>query len=358
MKKEVKRYYKGDLIIIKNKLPPKEKNILNDYVTYLRGGASDTKVRIVERQLLVIRDTSNVPFDKWNLLKLREFLAVLNKSDLANATKNDIKKHFKRFLRERYEDWSVRFKNLKDIKCGKDVNVERINANTILQEKELEKLIRGAESLKLKALIMLLYESGGRPKEVLTTRWKDVDLDKGDIKLISTKNQTARNNPIKESIIHLQRYKQEYPYPDVKSNDFIFPSQTNREEHFSVNYLSMIFRKLSKRVLGRQLFPYILRHTRATELQKVLTPKIYEKFMDHSIEMASRYSHLNKDDVREQLLEKVYHIEELTKDERNELNKLKAKIKRMEEHFNEFEKNVIEKINKVLIKKGKMIQTL
>ena len=45
--------------------------------------------------------------------------------------------------------------------------------------------------------------------------------------------------------------------------------------------------------------------------------------MDHSIEMASRYSHLNQDDVREQLLEKVYHIEELTEKEKDEIKKLK-----------------------------------
>lgn len=325
-------------MLVKDKLKPKEKKILSDYIIYLNGGASEQKVQIVERQLLMIRDVSDVPYDKWNLIKLRQFLAILNKSPLANATKNDIKKHFKRFLREQYEDWSLRFKNLKDIKCGKDVNVEKINANTILQKGELEKLIRGAENLKFKALIILLYESGARPGEVLRAKWKDLDLKKGDIKLISTKNNTARNNPIKESIIHLKRYKQEYPYLDVQPDDFIFPSQKDRKEHFSVNYFSMVFRKLSIKVLGRALFPYILRHSRATELQKVLTPKIYEKFMDHSIEMASRYSHLNQDDVREQLLEKVYHIEELTAKEKVEIKKLKEKVENMERRLKPFDK--------------------
>lgn len=341
MKETIEKHRHGELMLVKDRLKPKEKKILEDYIIYLNGGASELKVQIVERQLLMIRDVSGVPYDKWDLIKLRKFLAVLNKSKLANATKNDIKKHFKRFLREQYEDWSIRFKDLKDIKCGKDVNVEKINANTILQPGELEKLIRGAENLKFKALIILLYESGARPGEVLSAKWKDVDLEKGDIKLISTKNNTARNNPIKESIIHLERYKQEYPYPDVQPNDFIFPSQKDRKEHFSVNYFSMVFRKLSEKVLGRHLFPYILRHTRATELQKVLTPKIYEKFMDHSIEMASRYSHLNKDDVREQLLEKVYHIEELTEKEKDEMKKVKKDLEQLKNIFIKFAKGEI-----------------
>ena len=361
MKETIKKYHHGELIFLKDKLNPKEKKILGDYIIYLKGGASDLKVSIVERQLLMIRDVSGVPYDKWNLTKLREFLAVLNKSELANATKNDIKKHFKRFLREQYEDWSLRFKNLKDIKCGKDINVEKINANTILQKGELEKLIRGAENLKFKALIILLYESGARPGEVLTTKWKDLDLEKGDIQLISTKNKTARNNPIKESIIHLKRYKQEYPYPDVQPNDYIFPSQKDRKEHFSVNYFSMVFRKLSIKVLNRALFPYILRHSRATELQKVLTPKIYEKFMDHSIEMASRYSHLNQDDVREQLLEKVYHIEELTAKENKKIKELEKKIDMQnnlayllaKKVYSQFKGKEKEEINKLMYEVGK-----
>ncbi len=349
MKETIEKHRHGELMLVKDRLNSKEKKILGDYVIYLNGGACEQKVRIVERQLLMIRDISGVSYDKWDLTKLRKFLAVLNKSELANATKNDIKKHFKRFLKEQYEDWSLRFRNLKDIRCGKDVNVEKINANTILQPGELEKLIRGVETLKFKALIILLYESGARPKEVLTARWKDLDLENGDIQLISTKNKTARNNPIKESIIHLRRFKQEYPYPDVQPNDFIFPSQTDRKEHFSVNYFSVVFRKLSIKVLGRALFPYILRHTRATELQKVLTPKIYEKFMDHSIEMASRYSHLNKDDVREQLLEKVYHIEEPTEKEKEGIKTLKKEMRLIRKRMEMFEDMV-----KTIAPKGKM----
>lgn len=333
--RKIKRYKPGELLIIKNNLNKNDRKILDDYITFCSGSASEAKVKIVERELLTIYDTSQLSFDKWTLKDLREFLAILNKSDLANATKNDIKKHFKRFLKEQYDDWNTRFKGLKDpaLKCGKDINVEKINENTILQEGELEKLIRGAESLRLKALVILLYETGARPTEVLSTKWKDIDLDKGEIKLLSTKNNTVRVVPIKESILHLQRYKQEFPYPNVVPNDFIFPSPRDRKEHFSIQYLQNIFAKLSEQSLGRKLFPYILRHTRATELQKVLTPKIYEKVMDHSIEMATRYSHLNKDDVREQMLERVYHIEELTKEERSEIEKLKNKIESMKGEY-------------------------
>jgi integrase len=242
MREAIERYKPGELLFVKKGLPAQEIAFLNKYITFCKGTATEQKVRIVERQLLMIRDISGVPFNKWNLTKLREFLAVLNKSSLAKATQNDIKKHFKRFLREEYKDWDVRFKGLKDLRCSsKSVNQERINANTLLNPDRLEKVIRTAENLRFKALIMLSYETGGRPKEVLSARWKDVDLERGEIKLVSTKNKTTRVNTIKESIIHLKRYKQEYPFPDVKENDYIFPSVTNRDEPFSVAYWSVLF---------------------------------------------------------------------------------------------------------------------
>lgn len=344
--KEIKRYAPGDLTYFKKSLGVKDRKILNDFITFLKGGMGDAKVNIFERQLLMIRDVSGVPYDKWDLKKLREFLALLNKSDLADSTKNDIRKHFKRFLRENYKDWSQRFNELKDLRSkGNGVNVEKINASTIIKPEELEKLIRKAENLKFKALIILMYETGGRPKEVLTIRWKDLDLKNGDCKLISTKNKTARNIPIQESVLHLKRYKQEYPYPNITKNDWVFPSFTDRKKHMGVNHFGSKFKKLSRMAIDREITPYFLRHTRATELQKKLTAKVYERVMDHSLEMASRYSHLNKDDIRDEMLEKIYHIEELTPEEKDKMKKLEKKVLDLQKGMVEIKKKTISEIN-------------
>jgi len=320
--KSIKRFKHEELVNLKNNLNKDELKILINYLTLCSGTASEIKVKQIERILLSIRFISEIPLDKWTLEFLRDYLSVLNKSNLAPATKNDIKKNLRRFLKEYYSNWETKFKKLKDVKLENDMNQERLNANTILTSDDLEKLIRGAESLKLKSLIITLFETGARPTELLSTKWKDIDLEKGEVKLLSTKNKTVRVNTIKESILHLQRYKQEYPFPDVTQNDYVFPAPMDRKEHLSLQYLQQMFGKLTRSVLGKHLFPYILRHTRATELQKKLTAKVYEKVMDHSIEMATRYSHLDKDDVREEMLEKVYHIEELTKKEQKKIDEL------------------------------------
>ncbi len=288
----------------------------------------------MERQLLMVRDVSEVPYDKWNLEKLREFLAILNNSYYAEATRIDIKKHFKRFLREQYKkDYRELFDDLRDLRITneKSVNQEKINADTILQEGELGKLIRGAESLKLKALIILMAETAGRPSEILTAKFKSLKLDKGQMNIISTKNKTSRTLALNESIIHLRRYKQEYPYPKVQPEDFIFPSLDDRKKHMPIQFLQTKITKLSIATLGRKITPYFLRHTTLNFWQKHLTAKVYEKAADHSIQMASQYSHLNKQDIVDEMLSKVYHIEEVTKEEREEIKMFKEEIQKIVE---------------------------
>jgi len=329
MKTTYPKYKQGEISIIESKLNKKDKDILKNFLIYCGATAGQAKLRLVRTKMLQIRDVSQVPYDKWDLDVLRQFLSVLNKSDLAKATKNEVKKCLKRFLKEYYHDWNQRFKGLQDIKGENDVNPNKVNANTILTAEDLEKIIRAAETLKFKALIMLMFESGGRPNEILSLKWKDINLEKEEVKLFSSKNGTVRINPIKESVIHLKRYKQEYPFPNVQSEDYVFPAPSERKKQFSVNYFSMVFNRLTEKAIGRRIFPYILRHTRATQLQKVLPPKVYEKFMDHSIETATRYSHLDKNDVREVMMEKIYHIEELTEGDKQQVKELKDELEKV-----------------------------
>jgi integrase len=334
MKNIFPKYKQGQIAIIKASLKSKDKKILDNFLTYCGITAGEKKLKNIERDIVKIYDVMQVSFDKITLDDLRKFLAVLNKSELLEETKNDIKKTLKRFLKEYYKDWNIRFAELKDIKTKDGMNHKKLNANTILTKDELERLIRAAESLRYKALIMLMFESAGRPEEILKLKWGDLDLEKGEVKLHSFKTGKTRVNPIKESILHLKRYKQEYPYPNVMAQDYIFPSPMDRKKHLLVSSLGHHFKELGKRTINKAVFPYLLRHTRATQLQKVLPPKVYEKFMDHSIEMANRYSHLDKNDVRDVMLEKIYHIEELTEQEKEEIKALENEINRLKTDTN------------------------
>lgn len=351
MKKSYPNYRtKGGVEFINLMLKPKDKKVFNDFLDYCRITAGESKIRNIRMIMLQIYDVMERPYYSISLSDLRKFLAVLNQSDKLTETQNDIKKTLKRFLKWYYKNWNERFEELRDIRTKDGMNHKKLNPSAILKKEEIEKLIRSAESLRYKAMIMLMFESASRPEEILKLRWSDLDLNKGEVKLHSSKTGSVRVNPIQESIIHLERYKQEYPFSDVKANDFVFPSPNDRNKQVTHSAIYDYLKIIGLRALGKHIYPYLLRHTRLTEIHKLLPTQVACKFAGHSPEMAKRYTHLSNDDVREAMLEKIYHIEELTKEGKDKLEmklnliekKLKETIqtsKKMQSFMDEWKKN-------------------
>jgi integrase len=329
MKKQYPDYKGKNVNIITKKLGPKDKKILHDFLEYCAITAGEKKIRNIERIILQIYDVIERGYGNISLKDLRGFLALLNNSNKLHTTQNDIKKVLKRFLKWHYKDWSARFNDLKDIQTHSSFNEEKINPSTILKPKELEKLIRAAENLKYKALIILMYESGGRPEEILKLKWSDIDFNRKEVKLYSSKTGKTRVNPLNESIVHLKRHKQEYPFMNIRADDFVFPSPDNRKKHISIKAIYEYLKKLGFKVLGRAIFPYLIRHTRLTQIHKTLPTQVACKFAGHSPDVAKRYTHLTNDDVREAMLEKIYHVEEIGEEGRDTIKKLEKEISKL-----------------------------
>ena len=317
-----------------------DSDVLNDFLNYCSITAGKKKIANIERIMLQIYDVLDYSYE-FNLEVLRSFLSVLNQSDKMTETQNDIKKVLKRFLKWRYRDWSERFDGLRDVRMKDGRNHTKLNPSTLLKDHEIESLIRMAESLRYKAFVMLMYESAGRPEEILKLRWHDIDLERGDVKLHSSKTGRVRVNPIKESLIHLKRYYQEYPYPFVMASDFVFPSPKDRKKAVNIQVVYDYLKKISRLAINRPIFPYLFRHTRLTALHQKLSPKAYEKFADHSIETAIKhYSHLSNDDVRDEMLEKIYHVEEIG-DDAKEVKRLESEVSKLSSE-NQSQKSFLE----------------
>lgn len=345
MKKQYPSYKLVRIRDLQKKAGEKDRKILNDFLEYVSISAGEKKIAMTRRQMLQFYDITGVSYDKITLDIVRKFLTLLNRSDRAIETQNDIKKTIKRFLKWYYKDWSERFDDLKDIKTRDGTNHQRLNASTILTLDELSMIVNSIDSLKYKALILLMFESAGRPEEILKLRWKDINFDKKEVSLYSAKTKRSRVNPIHESVEHLRRYRGECFYPSVRSEDYVFPSPVNKNKHLVGATLNETFRKIEKTLkLKKHIFPYLLRHTRLTNVHKKLSPKAYEKFAGHSIEVGTkRYAHLDNDDVREEMLEKVYHIENITSKDNKRIKELESRLKKLESTIHE----IIDKANLV-----------
>lgn len=98
------------------------------------------------------------------------------------------------------------------------------------------------DRLQLPVLCRLLYTCGTRIGETLQIRKRDVDLDRGIIKLVHTKNKKTRYIVLSNSMADLLRQYAEKYFFQIGDNDYIFSNKDGRllteakfhKKHFAI----------------------------------------------------------------------------------------------------------------------------
>lgn len=214
--------------------------------------------------------------------------------------------------------------------------------------------------MKWKAIISFAYESAFRPCEIYQLRWKNLKFDDSKnicrVWILSPKTKMDREIPVRDCVVHLKRWKEEYQFSNRNDNDYVFPSQHDRNKPMASGVMSEMFKRLCKEAKIRHIFPYMLRHSRIYEIQKRLPEKIASKFAGHSIETSEIYNHIADDDVEESMLKEIYTTEEITEEQKDkyekEINILKEKIKRFEDSKTST-KEIIQQVLQILTNEQK-----
>lgn len=335
---EYPRFERGELTSYYPKIPKSERETIEKFLIYVSGSGGKRRVEESKRTLTHIRKVISKPLTAITLEDLRSYLALLNYSKHSNAYKNDLKATLKRFLRWYYKDWSARFENLEDIKLDLRMNEEKINSNTLIKKEEVEAIMKAETSFFWRSFFITLYESGLRPNELRNLGWEKVKLNIGDglseINVYATKTHRARSVYVKDATPYLTELKRR----QGDKSPLVFPSpKTNKP--LTRGGVSIWLNKISKKTIGRKAFPYLLRHSRATELyvNAGIPDKVAQKFMGHSQSMSQVYTHLSNKDVKEAVLKSVYQLEEITPEKKHELEK---EIAEMREELKNFQDNV------------------
>jgi len=347
----IKDYKKLKMEDILSSFTEHNKKIIQDFLKYCKITAGDSSIVKITNKIVVITDTIQKDLDKLSLEDVREFLALLNKSPKAIATKNDIKKVFKRFLKWKYPNWSLKFKELGDIKLNMKFADRQITKQDLLTPEDMKLIINSTESLKYKTILLVLQETACRPEELLKITWGDININNPEIKLYSSKTGETRTIPLNESIKHLERYKQECFSESPRNSDFVFPNQNNN--HITTQALSEYLLKIERKInFKKHLYPYLWRHSILSGMIKKLSPKVYEMYAGHSLETGMKtYAHLDNEDLKKELFSKVYDIKDLTPSEKEqfeimkeEFQKMKEDIKKLSEQFlKDYERHIQDK---------------
>lgn len=315
---------------------------ITDFLEYCSIHASASTLKKIRIKITTINEFYKGKVNELELKDIHSFMADLNRRKLAPATGNDYKTIFKRFLRWKYKDWFMRFDEFKDLK-GKSNAQRKLSKDDLLTDDEIALIISHEDSMKYKTLFLLLSESAGRPEELLKLQWKNINGR--DVKLHSSKTGKIRTITLDKSIAHLKRYKEECFLSTPKADDIIF----NLGSQALIQRLWKIEKDLK---FHKRLYPYLFRHTTLTKMIKKLSPPAYEMFAGHSLEMGNKvYAHLDNSDLKKELDEKVYHIEELDDNKKHELE---IKVEKQAKELQKFK----EQNSKILKLFAKSIQKL
>lgn len=348
MKKEYPEYVRHDLEKIFRALPQTEQDEIKKFVDYCGIGSGTRKQADIKRSIIQFRDILEKPLSRVTLEDLRTYLLLLNKSTRQKYTKNGNKTHIKRFLKWKFKDWSERFNELNDIKTQQAFNEQRINEGTLLKKEDIEKIMSKEKDFVKKAFFICLFESGLRPQELRTIRWKDVRLnaegDLSELHIYATKTSKARTVYVKAGSPYLAKLQ------GMVDSEYVFNSPEDKNEPLP-KITAIRWVKVMGKHINKDIFPYLLRHSRATELYGNLPSKVAQKFLGHAKDMSDFYAHLSSKEVKDSMLKTVYHVEELPEEKKTELEK---KIDLLEEKLKETDKKLQEapeKIMKLLLKR-------
>ncbi|MEM4973459.1 MAG: tyrosine-type recombinase/integrase, partial [Candidatus Hadarchaeales archaeon] len=211
------------------------------------------------------------------------------------------RKRVKAFLRWVHGCKSPRDPSPEFLRVVKEVKSQRELPKDILTPEEVQKLLSACESLRNRALVHVLYDSGARPGEVLGLRIGDVEFDEKGAAIMVRGKVGMRRLRLTESVPDLLRWLAVHPSKE-DPDAWLWPGKGGP---LTEERLNDILKAAALKVgLKKRIYPRLLRHTRATHMAaNGLTEHQMRVHFGWSptSKVPARYVHLSGRDVDEAL---------------------------------------------------------
>ncbi len=156
-----------------------------------------------------------------------------------------------------------------------------------LEEAEIKKLIEACQAC-IKPIVIVAANTGMRKGEMLNLKWRDVDLQRGIIYLLDTKNSEKREVFLNEVVVGTLRALAHHP-----TSEYVFCKANGSKYNDIKGYFGAALKKCD--ILNFKF--HDLRHTFASHLVMAgVDLKTVQELLGHkTMEMTLRYSHLSPD---------------------------------------------------------------
>ncbi|MCK4444748.1 MAG: tyrosine-type recombinase/integrase [Thermoplasmata archaeon] len=293
-----------------SKLKKKNKEVLGRFVTKLRGdnAAEGTQVNYVVALTKLGRylDGRKLTFEDLKDKGMLEKFFAKRSKEVCGRVLNLQKRQIKRFY-----NWLDKPEVTEGIEINsKDDTLRlKLKSTDMLTEEEVMALIDCASTVKRKALVAMLWDSGARIGELLSIQLKDVNPHRSYPKafhVVIRKSKTEegeRELALFFTYPYLVRWLNEHPLKDdLDAPLFISESNQNFGQPLKADGARKVIevaanraKKIGKIPKDKRVYPHLFRHSRTTDLlSKGYHPtKLKSRQGWTSMKMVDRYEHLS-----------------------------------------------------------------
>ncbi len=303
-----------------------KKKILEEHIEFKKTSVNSVeKLKDIRRYIGRFLNSNKKPLNKFEEKDLTKFINSLSGKSI--NTINDIKVYLKVFIKWFFVDYSSRFRNLDRI-CKTHKSPKSHTPEQMLSLKDVEKLIKGEKDLMWRVYWLVFFYGGFRPSEACKLEWKDVSFEsKGTI--IKTFSKKNGKNFYKSLPKNAEEYLKQWK--EKNDSNWVFPSPLVEGNHIKAKSVYFRLKKLSKRVLGNEVYPYTLRHSIATIKYNDdnLKDDDVANQMGHTKSMKDVYVNLDEEQIKLRARKIYIKPKKLTSKEKDEIKELKKQINKL-----------------------------
>jgi len=264
--------------------------------------------------------------DDIETLVLRLSKRTVKGKDLSEETKRDDLVMLKRFYKWLTGDNESYPKEVSWIKARMKNGKHKL-PEELLNDEDVENLIKNATNLRDKAIISVLYDSGMRIGELLSCQIKHVKFDKNYAEIINPIGKTgSRRILLIPSVPYLLNWIENHPLK--KQDSFLFINLSNKNQFKRTTHacINRMLKNLAKKCnISKRISCHQFRHASATKSARFLTDaQMKERFgWIQDSRMASVYIHMSGRDT-DDAVKKMYGEEIKKEDIKDNLKPVKC----------------------------------
>ncbi len=308
---------------------------------------SEAKIKDIERDIDRFLKSSSKPLEDFTA---DELVSYLNSLGFKKRTMNGIKAYLKNFIKWKFEDYSTRFRNLDDICKSEKIeeNDRAYEPEEMITKEEIKKLVDGETDLLYKNYWLILFYGGCRPSTTLALEWDKNIKFKEDEVIIKVKENKNKKTFYKS----LPKIAEQYLIDWRKKNDskWLFPSSKS-DGHLHIKSAYGKLRRLSIKVLGKQVTLYCLRHSIATILYNSDDKEDGDvaNQLSHTKNMKETYLNLDEDKKIANARKMYLKAPKLSKEKQTEFEN---KIKELQQQQSKQKETFHNELHKIFNKMG------